>query len=368
MVKPVVAALSTVLVAACSDAKQEFDPFMSPPLAKVMTYNVYLGADESPILTAATDQIPIVAAQVWATVQHTNFPERAGKLAELIAAANPDLVGLQEVVTFRVQSPGDAVIGGTTPATTVRYDFLQTLLDSLTARGADYTAVANVTTSDVEVPVLTGADNLGNPTFDDVRLTDGDAILVKNGVAYANVQGAKFVHNLDVPLAGQTVTIARGWGSVDATIAGTTFRFINTHLLDYSADIQVLQAQELLAGPAKTSLPVILVGDLNTTPTGATPTYGLLADSGFADSWLQAWPNLLGNTSGQASDLSNPPYALAARIDFVLSRDPGTLTTRAFAAVEHAEVHGAAASDRTASGLWPSDHAGYDVVFQLRRR
>lgn len=364
MKRLMLAAIAAALVGGCSD-DNPLAPM--PPVLKVMTYNVYLGADESPLLAVPAGQVPLAAAQVWATVRATNFPERAGALARQIARANPDLVGLQEVVLFRVQSPGDAAAAGTTPATTVRYDFLKLLLDSLAARGLGYAAVAADTTSDVEVPVLTGVDGAGNPSFDDVRLTDRDAILVRDGVAFANPQSARFATNMPVSVGGVPAEIVRGWGAVDATVNGITVRFVNTHLLDFVPDIQVAQALEILAGPARTALPVILVGDLNTDATGATTaTYGLLADSSFADAWLRAWPNLPGFTSGQAADLANASSRLAQRIDFILTRESGAAMP-ALSAVQHAAVYGAAAADRTRGGLWPSDHAAVEATFQLRR-
>ena len=50
------------------------------PGITVMTYNVYYGTDPSPLLTAPLDQVPFVAADVWAKVIQTDFPARAGAL------------------------------------------------------------------------------------------------------------------------------------------------------------------------------------------------------------------------------------------------------------------------------------------------
>jgi hypothetical protein len=115
--------------------------------------------------------------------------------------------------------------------------------------------------------------------------------------------------------------------------------------------IQVAQASELLTGPASTSLPVILVGDFNSRADGTgTATYGLLRGAGFDDAWSQTHPNEPGNTFGHDADLRNTTVNFTQRIDLVLYR--GDL--RALGA----DVVGDELSDRTSSGLWPSDHGG----------
>ena len=101
----------------------QFDATLPPAGARgltVMTRNLYLGADLDPLLAESDpNQIPFLAAHAFQAVLASNFPERAQALAGEIAASRPHLVGLQEVSTYRVQSPGDAAFGGTTPATNV---------------------------------------------------------------------------------------------------------------------------------------------------------------------------------------------------------------------------------------------------------
>src|SRR5262249_11076345 len=108
---------------------------------------------------------------------------------------------------------------------------------------------------------------------------------------------------------------------------------------------------EVLGGPAKTSLPVILAGDFNSRADGTgTATYSLLLGAGFGDVWSATHPNELGNTFGHDADLRNTTVNFTQRIDLVLYR--GGL--RAFGA----DVVGDELPDRTSSGLWPSDHGG----------
>jgi hypothetical protein len=63
----------------------------------VMTRNVYIGTALDPIFAARTPEALLSAtATAFGNVQATNFPARAQALAGEIAAAQPDLVGLQE--------------------------------------------------------------------------------------------------------------------------------------------------------------------------------------------------------------------------------------------------------------------------------
>ena len=158
---------------------------------------------------------------------------------------------------------------------------------------------------------------------------------------------------------GQSINLLSGWGSVDVTLRGQTFRFINTHLEPEGPlnAIQVAQGNELLNGPANTSLPVILVGDFNSRADGTgTPTYNNLIGAGFKDAWSTTHPGELGNTWSHDADLLNTTVNLTRRLDLVLYRNN-------LCALD-ADVVGDELSDHTPSGLWPSDHAG--VVATLR--
>jgi hypothetical protein len=115
------------------------------------------------------------------------------------------------------------------------------------------------------------------------------------------------------------------------------------------------QAQELLDGPAATDLPTILSGDFNSGP--ADPAYARFVAAGFTDEWTAANPEDPGLTAWQVppDSIVNPVSHLYAKINDVLARGP-------FAPID-LHLVGADPSARTASGLWPSDHAG--VVAQL---
>jgi endonuclease/exonuclease/phosphatase family metal-dependent hydrolase len=315
----------------------------------VMTRNLYLGAPLDPLIGAiATQASPATLAQLadqaWAAVQATKFPERAKSLAAEVAAQAPDVLALQEVALWRT---------GATPApATVAIDFMALLQAELQARGLRYATASTVENFDGSLPLTNG-------TF--VRYTDHDAILVRDGVAFSEPKGANYA--AQVPLL-QNLTIKRGWVSVRIDLGFGRVRVFSTHLeVDQPPDLalfQAEQARELSQLLAAETLPVILSGDLNSDASGVlappagnpTPTYALIRDGGFQDPWFDLHPadksltccysgSLLGGTSAD----------FYSRIDFTLYRGP-------FRPVS-ASIFGTDASEKTASGLWPSDHAGF---------
>ncbi|MET9852518.1 endonuclease/exonuclease/phosphatase family protein [Streptomyces sp. NPDC006450] len=332
-----------------------------------MTRNLYLGADLAPVLAATSPQGLVAAATaVWANVQATNFPERAEALADEIAASDPHVVGVQEAVLWRSQTPA-----GPGSATHVEYDFLQILLDELSARGKHYAAVAAITVgSDFEAPRSTPSG------LQDIRLTDRDVLLARTDLpartfSVANPQSARFQSHLPIcrPVLGcppqPALRVERGWVAADATLRGRTARVVSTHLEPSAPAVQEAQAGELLAGPLNTTLPTVLLGDLNSaaggvgaTPGSDTQSYNRLLAAGFTDAWTAVRPRDPGFTCCQASDLRNPTSSLTRRIDYVLLRGKVTALT--------AHRVGHARADRTPSGLWPSDHAGVRSVLRLR--
>jgi hypothetical protein len=370
MIRRSILALAAALVAACGSSGSGVvaDPVSSSAVdpgnaggnkfVTVMSRNLYLGGGVEAFFDprVTVTMIPGLAAELWATVQATDFPSRARAIADEIEEAGPALVGLQEASLFRTQAPGDAYLpAGSLPATQVAYDFVEILLDELAARGLAYHAVAVRENIDVEVFTV--------PGFIDVRLTDRDAILARDDVNVMAVDGATFAASISIPLGGAggpRISVIRGWQSALVKIQGVELVFANTHLEPFSPIIQGLQAQELLGVFAGTTRPVILVGDLNSHPGPASDpgaaTYRLFAGAGWVDAFGALHPGVDGFTCCQAEDLRNATSLLDSRVDHVFLR--GALTPRT------AQIVGADPEDRTPGGLWPSDHAG--VVSRVR--
>jgi hypothetical protein len=336
---------------------------------RVMTQNLYLGADLVPAIQAAIacSSVPAPAdcparallanEAAWAQVRATDFPARAQALARVIDVADPLVIGLQEVALWR-SGPFDPF----TPAMTVEYDFLAILLAELNARGLHYAPVSQQQEGDLEAPI--GLP----PAIRDIRLTLRDVVLARTDLPRAlfsvsNPLGANYATNVVVPTLTGPISFTRGWASIDVRILGLpALRFVTTHLERIHDGVRRAQAAELTTTAALTSsLPIVLGGDLNSDPTGAIPdagpgAYAVLIGSGFAAVATAS------ETCCHAADLLDPPpAAFTEQIDHILVR-PGT-----FGGLLAASVVGADAADRAASGaglLWPSDHAG--LVAEVR--
>jgi hypothetical protein len=329
-----------------------------PTTVTVMTRNLYLGSDLTPIATAASaDEVEAMAARKWDEVVASNFPARAKAIAREIDRSRPLLIGLQEAMLYRSQKPAD---GPTTAAKNVELDFVKILLAALRERNLEYEAVVTSTGYDVEV---TGSFADGPR---DIRVTNREVVLARANVRKPTLriehpQSAQFKAHITAPLAtGDSVSLPWAWASVDATVANQKFRFVTTHLDSLSPTDQSAQGAELLAGPGATTLPTVFVGDFNSPADGSgTPTYGQIASAGLVDAWTVARSGDPGYSCCQAEDLRNATSSLGRRIDLVLFRGD-------FSVHDIAEV-GARASARLRSGVWPSDHAGVVATLALGR-
>jgi len=397
--------LALTLLAPAADAAGKGKGKKKGQRATVMTRNLYLGADLGPALAATNPGEFVVAnGEILRQVDRTNFPVRAKALAAEIKQRDPDLVGLQEVALWRTAAPSfDPVFDGPS-ATTIRYDFLQSLLDEVNsgkcAKGkkgkgkkasaakskssCDRYSVAVVKNEfDFEAPAdldndpSTGAGTFGGEI--NGRLTMRDAILVRQG---AGVKASKpisgtFPTLLRVTVSGIPIDVTRGWTALDARVRGSKpFRFINLHheAFDSSAsnntnqgttvgqgEVREAQAKSLVApgGPADTKLPVILVGDLNSDDDtvgndGDVLAYNALIAAGFRPV----------DTSNPLSCCLNDPNLVAGsladfdhHIDHVMTDSKRIRFRRGF-------VTGRA----PVNGLWPSDHNGVTSELTVPRK
>jgi endonuclease/exonuclease/phosphatase family metal-dependent hydrolase len=320
----------------------------------VMTWNLYFGFDEGPVLTAAMsgDESAIVAAATaaWQQVHATDFRRRVRDIVLQVRLRSPDLIAVQEAVQY-VQVDGK----GNTVET---IDHLQILLDALHQAGLSYAVASHVDDTNITLPIEGGY----------ITLQDRDAILVRSnhGLKVSNPQNAPFSLILGPPL-GFPIEVKRGWASVDVSVSGRQFRFVTTHLEDPSPDpasitpLQEAQAMELVNIAVSGGLPVVFAGDFNTDGFRKWPTYQLLTGSlssgGFdlTDAWTATHGRLPGLTWGQSPDLLNLFPRFTQRLDLVLSSGKIRFTD--------ADVVGNTILDRALAGMWPSDHAGLVVSF-----
>ena len=321
---------------------------------------MYLGTDFSEIFGAQTPQELVAeVAEAYSEVEASKPAERIAGIADEIQANSPTLVGLQEVALWRIGAPFDP-----SPAEYATYDFLQMLLTELNRRGLHYAPVAIQTNFDAEVPAVFSQTNAL-----DVRFTDRLVVLARTDLKTSQfkleaTQAQQFLTNLTLPTATLgTITIPRGWISVDVKMRGKTFRFVNAHLESFHPLVQYYQAQELLQTAGNTNLPLIFAGDFNSDAegTGASPfdaAYLTFLSAGFKDAWELTHPNEPRFT--WALFLTDPSAYTppTQRLDLILVRgeiDP-----------LDADVVGENPSaDRTPSGLMRSDHAGVIASFKL---
>jgi endonuclease/exonuclease/phosphatase family metal-dependent hydrolase len=112
-------------------------------------------------------------------------------------------------------------------------------------------------------------------------------------------------------------------------------------------------------GPARSSLPVVLVGDLNSdvkteVKPGDAQAYRVLRNAGFVER----------STSHPLSCCISDPFLVGGsiadfnhKVDHVMTDTPKKVKLKRSTVVGRAQFH----------GLWPSDHAGLVSVLKLKR-
>jgi endonuclease/exonuclease/phosphatase family metal-dependent hydrolase len=330
---------------------------------QVMTQNLYLGSSLGPALEAKTPEEFVEAvARIYATVQYTNFPQRAEAIADEIQEKEPDLIGLQEVTKWTT--------GGSNPPP--GYDFLAILQSDLEARGLDYSVGSIAHNANIgPAPLVSETCPVVSGQFTcSVQLEDRDVILVNDdtpGLTWSNPQSGHYTAQQVIESPVGPLSFDRGWASIDARLKHLPFRFVDTHLeTEESPLVQEAQAAEFLAGPGKGGT-IVATGDFNSASDGSTTTsYAQLTAPGkFRDAWDEAQ---LGPGSSCCQESNTPPLApgalnnpvstLRTRIDLILSRGA------ARSSGDEAELVG----DTPFQGVppfWPSDHAGVVSTLHL---
>jgi hypothetical protein len=322
-----------------------------PGIGTVMTYNVNEGTDFLQVASAQNlTQFLIGVGQVLTQVQGTNPPERMRAVARKILDAQPELLSLQEVDQWYTGTfdPSTDTCG----TMTLQYDMLEVLLSALAAQGGHYEVAVQVTQN--AFPPTPGL--ILPATYVCVALNDYNVVLARTDLPswifrWSNPQSGQFLNELVLPTPAGPVPYPRAWASVDAQFFGHPFHYINTRLESFDANIRELQGDELRAGPANSSLPVIIAMDSNAQafPLPQDPTYLDFISAGYNDVWSEIFPKRAGLTCCQAESDNNPVSQLYQRIDLVLTH--GKVTPWG------TELIGTNPASRLPDGLWPSDHA-----------
>ncbi len=364
------AALLFSLVPAAASAKPAKDKSHE---VRVMTRNLYLGADLTPAITASgLTAFTEATGQILREVTANSFPTRARGLAKEILKKKPDVVGLQEVALWRTGPPSLEVFlntGAKPTATAVRYDYLSELLTRLKSKGKpQYRVAISQDEFDFEAPanengVPGDGPNGAIPNAEiNGRLTMRDVILVRNGAGatFKRPRAGHFANLLTVTVSGVNLSVTRGWTSIDAKVrGGHEFRFVNTHLEAFDDAAQVpsiraLQAGELVApgGPATSKKPVVLLGDLNsdddTVEPGDQQAYRTLLGAGLRERSTNDPLSCCLKSSLLAEGAGGSIADFDHQVDHVMTRDPKEVKLKASSVTGRTPVN----------GFWSSDHAG----------
>jgi len=384
----------TLAIGACVD--DVADPITGPSFGVVgdhspppsdpglYTQNMWLGGDTEPLFSLPFGDLsspdPIVRGQAlnqiiettngfFAEVQASDIPARTAEIAAEIEARRPNVVALQEAVSYAT---------GTLDLAT--FEFTPTapgpsLLGSLMAEVGPlgYSIAVMQPTTSIALPTGPPDPNGLSPAL---GVQDMLVMLVRDGMEVADRASGLYMAALPI---GPT-SILRGWVRVTMVHDGMPYHFVSTHLETQGSsdpsdpvgfgirqvhNAQAAEIQEIIASLDGNA---VLMGDLNSDANGDpskrswTPTYGNLLDAGFIDVWANA-PHR-GDDEG-VTCCFEPGRTPDERIDFVLVRPDALLIDhdqgkhRGF---YRADIVGDEVSDQTAGGLWPSDHAGIMVT------
>jgi endonuclease/exonuclease/phosphatase family metal-dependent hydrolase len=329
------------------------------PTTTVVTRNLYIGVDLSRLFRAdSLADVRTIAGRMLAEVDPDRYAARADAVAAEIGAVEPDVVALQEAALLRTQRPGDFGTAGADSADTVVVDLLERIRSALAARDLPYEVAVSLVTTDVELP----AETPEGPA--DVRVTDRDALLVRDDTGVRETRTGTYDAALGLPVPGtdRDFAVRRGYCLADLTVGGARLAAVSTHLESTAPVVRRRQAAELLdVLPARGR--VVLCGDFNSGPGTGTAAYDTLTGS-YGDAYATLAPGDDGFTCCQAPGLRNEQSRLDERVDAVLYR--GDLRPTAVGRVGHRpedRIPYDGGGDRVR--LWPSDHAGVVATFEL---
>jgi hypothetical protein len=246
----------------------------------VMARNLYLGADVGVALDLLPD-MPAAAQFMWEQVAATDFSARAPRLAAEAARHEPAVIGLQEATTWRCR-PGS--VGRTADV----FDFTADFLAATREAGVEYVVARhdgreafNEGYAIPAIPFLSRVEDPGTfqPLFGRDTATCGfaiaDALLVRADLADRVVAAGTSEFRDRYVVAPTVLAIDRGYAWADVAFETGTVRFVSTHLESLwdpdEPTIGAAQARQLVDDLADTTLPLVVIGDLNSDPRDPRP-------------------------------------------------------------------------------------------------
>jgi len=335
---------------------------------QVYSQNVYPGFDIDAV-EAAFGQSPEAAVMALTNgllvLDATNWRERAARMAVEIEARDPDVIVLSELVSVKREGfqAVSGFLGGTPFEPLAPYwsalpdrttDFLPIFAEELIKRGLHYNLVDTLRLTDVTIPIP------GFPVTVAAQYIDRDAMFARADVQVDTVTTDTFAVSLQ-SIATQT----RGWIAADLEVHGKPWLVVGTHPAPNWAEAgKTPHITELLGAVAGATRPTIIAGDLNLLPNSAE--YAQLSAAGFVDLWtLRNGNSPLRATCCHGDDetLRDANDGLEKTIDYVMTRAIPGYTTGPV----QFTIFGDNLVERTATGMWPSDHAGLFAQLVLQK-
>jgi endonuclease/exonuclease/phosphatase family metal-dependent hydrolase len=284
------------------------DPGRATDTLVVATLNMSVGFDVAGFLFKDMSR-PEVAYGYLKEIREKylrNLPrERVTMMAKAIIAADPDVVGLQEVMTMSWND---------TPSV----DFPVQLLADIKALGGPAYQMRFLRLNDT----LLQGDSAGYSVK--MAFSEGNATLVRPGFLIQDSADAYFKEIFSLPMLGGQATSYRAVNYVRVrSPKAVQYQFYNTHLeIDLLDDIRNNQASELkylvdsLQRPGHAQ---IILGDLN-SGTSEVP-YLLLKNANFLDAFFEAAGTQEGTCCVANSRLRGWPAEFSnRRLDYVFAR------------------------------------------------
>ncbi|MDH5716415.1 MAG: hypothetical protein OEZ22_02120 [Spirochaetia bacterium] len=339
--------------------------YTKTPNLVVMSRNLYLGADLSILLSAseadASFSVLGKITTLFNEIIKSEFVMRAQGIAREIKEINPDIINLQEVEILRTGVP-DFLSNPVKNADCMELDFLAILDKVLTEQSLFYQVALKVENADVELTDMTK----------DIRLTDYDVILVKQGIYFSEPYSRVFDDFESVSLepivqGAGSADIKRSYSSILISVNSQPVRIVNTHL-DTEPILQGMQIAELVSYLNTLNESVILAGDINSIPTGINggmsfldSSYESVINAGFTDAM---------NTSTLTccyQILNDSNALLYSKVDHIFYKSYGTISFSVEGEIITGYNSNEMVPNSTSTGsLWPSDHAGIAVGFTIQ--
>jgi hypothetical protein len=283
---------------------------------RFMNLRFGIGAEQTDALEAQSFvEFLEITAEIYGNMLASEPEVRAQEMADQISTERPDFIALDAVTKVVASGPG-----------AVGLDHFPIFMAALAERGLHYSVVAQQLRA--QFPPLPLIPPLCKPNGScSISLTGTDYILKNDDnpdLEVSNPQGADFDNQIVYQLAGLSFAFDRGWVSIDVVVHGEKkFRMINARIdrgavpvQGSQAQLQALQAQELLDGPSQyADGGVVLVVTHNSGGADNTEAYDVLTANGYEDTDLTGNPNF---TCCQIEELDDPVTALSSRDDYVL--------------------------------------------------